>query len=158
MNRCSNPYRKGSELGRRNHMTPQEKTLYHQIHPLKLCTDICAEVVSLYLFWKRKLIAGFVVLLVPPIIASTLIIKWVDLEAYKQSAFGRYIRAYMTPPVVAMRLLGTIVTHLGAWYRRPVLIPLGFMIVLLAWLRGILWPKRTEEREEAEIRTRQSSE
>ena len=122
-------------------MTPEEKTLYHQIHPLKLCTDICAEVVSLYLFWKRKLIAGFVVLLVPPIIASTLIIKWVDLEAYKQSAFGRYLRVYMTPPVVAVRLLGTVVTHLGAWYRRPVLIPLGFMIVLLAWLRGILWPK-----------------
>jgi len=139
-------------------MTPQEKTLYHQIHPLKLCTDICAEVVSLYLFWKRKLIAGFVVLLVPPIIASTLIIKWVDLEGYKHSPFGRYIRTYMTPPVVAVRLLGPFVTHVGAWYRRPVLIPLGLMIVLLAWLRGILWPKRTEEREETEIRTRQSSE
>ena len=139
-------------------MTPEEKTLYHQIHPLKLFTDISAEVVSLYLFWKRKLVAGFVVLLVPPIITSTLIIKWVDLEAYKQSAFGRYLRAYMTPPVVAVRILGTVVTHLGAWYRRPVLIPLGLMIVLLAWLRGILWPKRTGEREEAEIRTRRSSE
>ncbi len=127
-------------------MTPREKTLYHQIHPLKLFTDISAEVLSLYLFWKRKLIAGFVVLLVPPIIVSTLIIKWVDLEAYKQSAFGRYIRAYMTPLVVAVRLLGTVVTHLGAWYRKPVLIPPGLLIVLLGWLRGILWPKRTEER------------
>jgi hypothetical protein len=103
-------------------MTPQEKSLYHQIHPLKLCTDICAEVVSLYLFWKRKLIAGLVVLLVPPIIASTLIIKLVDLEAYKQSAFGRYIHAYMTPFVVVVRLLGTVITHLGAWYRKPLLI------------------------------------
>jgi hypothetical protein len=131
-------------------MTPQEKTLYHQIHPLKLFTDISAEAVSLYLFWKRKLIAGLVVLLVPPIIVSTLIIKWVDLEAYKQSAFGRYIRAYMTPLVVVVRILGTVVTHIGAWYRKPVLIPLGLMIVLLGWLRGILWPKRAEEREEAE--------
>ncbi len=130
-------------------MTPQEKALYHQIHPLKLLTDICAEVVSLYLFWKRKLLAGFVVLLVPPIIASTLIVKWVDLEAYKQSAFGRYLRANMTPLVVMVRLLGTVVTHLGAWYRRPILIPLGLVIILLAWLRGILWPKRTEEREKA---------
>jgi hypothetical protein len=52
-------------------MTPQEKALYHQIHPLKLVTDISAEVLSLYLFWKRKLLAGLVVLLVPPIIAST---------------------------------------------------------------------------------------
>ena len=128
-------------------MTPQEKTLYHQIHPLKLFTDICAEVLSLYLFWKRKLIAGLVVLLVPPIIVSTLIIKWVDLEAYKQSAFGRYIRAYMSTFVVVVRILGTVVTHIGAWYRKPLLIPLGLLIVLLAWLRGILWPKRTEERE-----------
>jgi hypothetical protein len=95
-------------------MTPQEKRLYHQIHPLKLCTDSSAEVLSLYLFWKRKLLAGLLVLVVPPIIVSTLIIKWVDLEAYKQSAFGRYIRAYMTPPVVAVRLLGTVLTHLGA--------------------------------------------
>jgi hypothetical protein len=78
----------------------------------------------------------------PPIIVSTLIIKWVDLEAYKQSAFGRYIRAYMTTPVVAVRLLGTVVTHLGAWYRRPILILLGLVIILLAWLRGILLPKR----------------
>jgi hypothetical protein len=85
-------------------MTPQEKTLYHQIHPLKLFTDISAEVLSLYLFWERKLLAGLVVLLVPPIIVSTLIIAWVDLEAYKQSAFGRYMRASMTPLVVAVRL------------------------------------------------------
>lgn len=38
-------------------MTPQEKALYHQIHPLKLFTDISAEVISLYLFWKRRLLA-----------------------------------------------------------------------------------------------------
>ena len=129
-------------------MTPQEKSLYHQIHPLKLLTDISAEVLSLYLFWKRKLLAGLIVMFAPPIIVSILIIKWVDLEAYKQSAFGRYIRAYMTPLVVAVRLLGTVVTHLGAWYRRPILIPLGLVIVLLAWLRGILWPNKAEEREE----------
>ena len=132
-------------------MTPQEKSLYHQIHPLKLCTDISAEVLSLYLFWKRKLLAGFVAWLVPPIIASTLIIKWVDLEAYKQSGFGRYIRVYMTPLVVAARLLGTVVTHLGAWYRRPVFIPLGLVIILLAWLRGIFLPRRSEKPEETKV-------
>ena len=78
-------------------MTPQEKTLYHQIHPLKLCTDISAEFVSLYLFWQRKLIAGLVAMLVPPMIASALILKLANLERYKESAFGRYVRVYMTP-------------------------------------------------------------
>src|SRR5215471_16173561 len=109
---------------RRNFMTPQEKTLYHQIHPFKLFTDISAEFVSLYLFWRHKLIAGLVAMFVPPIIASLLIIKLVNLETYKQSAFGRYIRVYMTPSVVTVRVLGTVVTHIGAWHRIPALIPL----------------------------------
>jgi hypothetical protein len=130
-------------------MTPQEKTLYHQIHPLKLFTDISAELVSLYLFWQRKLIAGLIVAFVPPLITSLLIMRLVNLETYKQSAFGRYIRVYMTPLVVVVRVLGTVVTHIGAWYRIPALIPLGFIIVLLGWLRGVLWPKRPEERKGA---------
>ena len=94
-------------------MTPQEKALYHQIHPLKLFTDISAEVISLYLFWKRKLLAGLLVIFLPPIIASLLIMRWVDLEPYKRSAFGNYVRTYMTPPVVALRVLGTVITHVG---------------------------------------------
>jgi len=86
-------------------MTFREKQLYHQIHPLKLATDISAEIVSLYLFWKRKLLAGLLVALVPPVIASALIMRLVDLEKYKQSAFGKYVRSYMTPAVVAVRVL-----------------------------------------------------
>jgi hypothetical protein len=125
-------------------MTPQEKTLYHQIHPFKLATDISAEIVSLYLFWKHKLLAGLFVFLVPPVIASLLIMRLVDLETYKQSAFGRYIRSYMTPPAVVLRMLGTVITHIGAWYRKPALIPLGLATVLLGWLRGIFSPKENQ--------------
>ena len=121
-------------------MTPQEKTLYHQIHPLKLATDISAEILSLYLFWRRRLLAGLLVMFVPPVIASTLIMRFANLETYKQSAFGRYVRTYMTTPVVLVRILGTVLTHIGAWYRIPALIPLGLATVLLGWLRGILLP------------------
>ena len=124
-------------------MTPQEKTLYHQIHPLKLFTDISAEIISLYLFWQRRLLAGILMLLLPPIIISTLIMNLADLEKYKQSAFGRYIRTYMTTPVVLVRISGTVITHIGAWYRLPALIPLGLATVLLGWLRGVLLPKRS---------------
>ncbi len=121
-------------------MNPREKTLYHQIHPLKLATDISAEIVSLYLFWKHKLPAGMLALLVPPVIASALIMRLANLEIYKQSVLGRYIRDYMTPSAVAIRVLGTVITHMGAWYRKPALIPLGLMTVLLGWLRGKLLP------------------
>ncbi len=133
-----------TKLEMRKHMTitPQEKILYHQIHPLKLFTDISAEIISLYLFWHRKLIAGMLILLLPPIIASTLIMNLADLEKYKQSALGRYIRTYMTTPVVLVRIMGTVITHIGAWYRLPALIPLGLATVLLGWLKGVLLPKR----------------
>jgi hypothetical protein len=121
-------------------MTPQEKTLYHQIHPLKLATDISAEILSLYLFWKHKLLTGMLVLLVPPMIASALIMRLANLETYRQSALGNYIRDYMTPFAVAVRILGTVITHVGAWYRKPALIPLGLMTVLFGWLQGKLLP------------------
>jgi hypothetical protein len=129
-----------SKRGEQVVMTPQEKRLYHQIHPLKLATDISAEIVSLYLFWKHKLLAGMLVFLVPPIIASALVMRLANLETYKQSAFGRYIHDYMTPSAVAIRVLGTVITHVGAWYRKPALIPLGLLTVLLGWLQGKLLP------------------
>jgi len=127
-------------------MTPQEKALYHQIHPLKLFTDISVEVISLYLFWKRKFFAGLIVMFLPPILASLLIMRWVDLESYKQSAFGGYLRTYMTSFAVTLRVLGTIVTHVGAWYHRPLLMPPGYGLILVGWLRGLLWPKEPAER------------
>jgi hypothetical protein len=131
-------------------MTPQEKRLYHQIHPLKLATDISAEIVSLYLFWKHRLLAGMLILFIPPVIVSTLIMRLANLEPYRQSALGRYIREYMTPSAVAVRILGTIITHVGAWFRKPVLIPLGLVTVLLGWLRGKLVPNtRTRIQEKA---------
>ena len=121
-------------------MTPQEKRLYHQIHPFKLATDISAEIVSLYLFWKHRLLAGMLVLFVPPVIVSTLIMRLANLETYRRSALGRYIREYMTPSAVALRISGTVITHLGAWFRKPVLILLGLVTVLLGWLQGKFLP------------------
>ena len=119
-------------------MTPQEKSLYHQIHPLKLATDISAEIASLYLFWQRKLVAGLIVGLVPPVIVSLLLMRFANLEPYKQSSFGKYMSVAMTPLAVTMRMLGTIITHLGAWYRIPALIPAGLGLVLSGWLKGLL--------------------
>ena len=44
--------------------------------------------------------------------------------------------------VSAMRLLrlgGLIVMVIGAWYHVVLLIPLGLLVILLGWLRGILF-------------------
>ena len=120
-------------------MTPKEKRLYHQIHPLKLLTDISAEFISLYLFWKHKFLAGLAIGIIPSIITSVLLLKWANLEKYKQSAFGRYINLHMTPFAVAICILGTILSHIGAWYSKPWLIPLGWLTVVLGWTQGLFW-------------------
>ena len=55
-------------------LTSQEKTLYNQIHPAKLATDIGSTVVSVCLVWERQLLAGIIAALLPPVISSRIII------------------------------------------------------------------------------------
>jgi hypothetical protein len=123
-------------------VTREEKILYHQIHPLKLLTDCTAGFAALPLLWRRRLRAALLVTLVPPILSSILIIRYVDLEPYKRSAFGRYVERYMTREMQGVRLAGYLIMSLGAWYRRPWSVPLGLLVVLFGWSRGILFPPR----------------
>jgi hypothetical protein len=125
-------------------MTREEKILYHQIHPLKLLTDSIAGFAALLLLWRHRLQAALLVTFVPPIFASALIIRYVDLEPYKRSPFGRYVRLYMTREMEGVRLAGYLIMMLGAWHRRPRLISLGLLVVLLGWFRGMLFPGEGE--------------
>ncbi len=121
-------------------MAFQEKRLYHQIHPLKLFTDWSTGLIALPLLWRRRLGPALLVGVVPSIVVSGLLVRWVDLEPYKRSAFGHYMKRSMTPTMQAMRSVGYVVMALGAWYRRPGFLPLGLVIILFGWLRGKLFP------------------
>ncbi|MHB8752418.1 MAG: hypothetical protein ACYDBJ_24900 [Aggregatilineales bacterium] len=123
-------------------MTFQEKSLYHQIHPLKLLVDIGITFPALYLLWQHQLIVGLIVTFVPSIIVSALLIRFADLEPYKRSAFGRYVHRNMTSFPVALRVIGLIVMCVGAWLQIFWLILMGLAIVLLAWLRGFIFPSQ----------------
>ena|SRR5579859_7076213 len=125
-----------------NTMTFQEKSLYHQIHPLKLATDIGVTFPALYLLWQHQLVAGLIVTFVPSIIVSALVMRFANLEPYKESALGHYIQKYMSQTVVAMRVAGLFVMMIGAWLQAFWLIALGLALVVLAWLRGVILPKR----------------
>ncbi len=46
----------------------------------------------------------------------------------------------MTSEMRLLRLGGLIAMVIGAWYHVVVLIPLGLVVILLGWLRGILFP------------------
>jgi hypothetical protein len=67
---------------------------------------------------------------VPPILASVLINRYVDLEPYKRSAFGLYLKPYTTKEMQSVRFVGILIIRLGARYRRPWLVSLGLLAVL----------------------------
>ena|SRR5436190_10139474 len=117
-------------------MNSKEKYLYHQIHPLKLFTDIGAAIGGLYLLWRHQLVFALVVMLVPPPFASLLLMRYADLEPYRQSALGKYIARSMSHPMEAVRLTGMAVAALGAWRQSPWIVVGGTVIVLFGWLRG----------------------
>ena len=119
-------------------MTLKERALYHQIHPIKLVTDIVASIVSLYFFWHHQLTLGFALHYLPPTIASYLLVRSVDLEKYRSSQLGRYISTNMTRTIELLRLFGDFVTILGAWYQDWLLVAAGFTVVVGAWCNGLL--------------------
>jgi len=46
-----------------------------QVHPAKLDTDISAELAACILLWQRKPVAGLLVQLIPPAVASALLLR-----------------------------------------------------------------------------------
>jgi hypothetical protein len=46
----------------------REKQLYHQVHPLKLATDITAAIVATYFFWFHEFWLALAWMFLPPII------------------------------------------------------------------------------------------
>lgn len=117
-------------------MTLKEKSLYHQIHPLKLATDIGCEPLSLYFFWRHDLVLGLVTHFVPPFAASLILILSGDFEAIKSSRTGAYLRRHMTRTIETIRFTGDIVMVLGAWLHQPSVIVVGFVAIVTAWCSG----------------------
>lgn len=116
-----------------------DKLLYHQIHPLKLGTDIIFGIISLYFFWQHQLVLALGLHIAPPIIASVLVISFAGLVPQRRSAFGRYVKRMMTHTIEAVRLAGDIVAVCGAWYHSYAVIAAGLLIVPSAWLSGLIF-------------------
>jgi hypothetical protein len=120
----------------------REKQLYHQVHPLKLATDITAAIISTYFFWFHDIWLALGWMFLPPIIVSTIMLLTMDFTRIKESAVGRYLAWEMTPAMQALRLAGTIPMVIGAWYHQWWAIALGVLVVLFGWLRGLIFPPR----------------
>ena len=112
--------------------------LYHQIHPLKLATDIGVTPLALYLFWEHHPISGLLIAFLPPVAVSLAMLRWVpNLEPLKQSPLGKYLARYMTPLVQAIRLLTVAPMVYGAWTHDVRFIVLGLAALAGAWCYGI---------------------
>jgi|SRR5882724_6378769 len=74
---------------------------------------------------------------------SFLVIRLATLEPQKQSALGRYLARYMTHMMEAARLVAMIIIALGAWLQSPAALVGGFLVIVLAWMRGLLLPGKT---------------
>ena len=124
-------------------MTLKEKFLFHQVHPAKLATDIGAAIVSLYLLWQHQLVIGLLTHFIPPPIGSAAVIRFADLDSYKNTRLGAYLLRYMTPIAQAARLAGDLITVGAAWYQSFAGILFGLAVIAAAWSYG--WVLRLRE-------------
>jgi hypothetical protein len=123
-------------LGASRRMAASERMLYHQIHPLKLFTDVSTAAIACYLLWEHRLGLALAVGFVPSIVVSAALITWADLEPYRRSPFGGYVGSFMTRRVEIARFAGLIPLWGGAWTRRVGLIALGVAWIIGCWLWG----------------------
>jgi hypothetical protein len=93
--------------------------------------------VSVALIWQRRYVLGLVAHLVPPIVASAVLTRrTADLERLRDTRAGRHVRSEMTPPIVALRVIGDVLTVADAWRHRPAVIAAGALLVLAGWTLG----------------------
>jgi hypothetical protein len=110
----------------------------HQVHPVKLATDVGAALVSNVLLWQHKALWGILVRLVPPLFGSALVMRFADLDRLRTTRRGRYVLAHMRASATALRLAGDVTMALGSWLRRPAVIGLGVVAILGGWSYGLV--------------------
>jgi hypothetical protein len=127
----------------------RETILIHQVHPLKLGFDIAASIVSNFLLWKHRLGGALVARYLPPVIGSTLVIRFGDMYTLRRTARARYVLEHMTPATTSIRLAGDVVMGVGSWRRKPSWIVAGALIVAAGWSHGLFFEPRLEAVEAA---------
>ena len=119
-------------------MTLRDRLLYHHAYPVKLFVDIVSAFAAAWLFWGQHVLRALLVGLVPPALASMIVLQFVDLERVKQSPVGRYVTRHMSLPLHITAVAGVVILWLAAWYRSIFYCVVGLLIVTFAWVRGPL--------------------
>ena len=122
--------------GGEHSLTFRERVLYHHLHPAKLFADSATAVVAIDLFWHHALAPGLIIGFLPPLLVSAVLLREADLERYRSSPMGAYLRRFMPPWVQAVRLFGIAVAFYAAWYQVPAGVIGGIALVALCWGAG----------------------
>jgi len=119
-------------------MNRHDRIVLHQLHPLKLATDILVTVPSTLLIWQHRFAIGVLSAFVPAILVSLLLLqtsafgpRLTRLAATRWGAAGLL---GMTDTMQCVRLVGLAVLWWGAWQHRWLTLVAGFAIVLGGWL------------------------
>jgi len=123
-------------------VTLEEKKIYSQIHPIKLVTDLVTGFGAVYLLWLHYLIVAVCVAFIPSTVVSLYLIAKVNLEKYKNSSFGTYLRRNIASKSSDwIRFGGFVVMLTGGWINMLWLSAVGFLIILYVWMMGLLFTK-----------------
>ncbi len=123
-------------------MTLEEKKIYSQIHPVKLLTDMITGFGAVYLLWYHYLIVAVCLAFIPSTIVSLILIAKTDLEKYKDSPFGTYLRRNIASKSSDwIRFGGFVVMLTGGWINMLWLAAVGFLIILFIWTKGLIFEK-----------------
>jgi hypothetical protein len=125
-------------------MTPRDKRLYHQVHPLKLLVDFGTSFASAWLLWQARWLPALLVGFLPSFAITWWLMRFADLERVRRSWFGGYVTRHMPNKIVAERIAGQLLVWGGAIAHIPWLVPFGYFVIVLAWLNG-LWDPELQE-------------
>jgi len=119
-----------------------DKTLYHQIHPFKMATDVISGFIAVYLLWLHLIVEGLIVAFIPSLMISLFMLRLMDFEKQKQSKFGKYIKKHMGRGTDTIRSIGFLVMLAGGWFHFSWMIGSGFLVIILAWMNGLVFKRQ----------------
>ncbi|NUN69040.1 MAG: hypothetical protein HUU02_04965 [Bacteroidetes bacterium] len=118
-----------------------EKNLYQQIHPLRLATDWISGFVACYLFWQQEVAGGIIIAFIPSLFVSLVLMRFVELEKVKNSAFGRYYKRTHKQILDTLRLAGFAVMAIGSYNQSLPAAAAGLLLIIGTWTIGIFQKK-----------------
>ena len=93
----------------------KERKLNHQIHRIKLETDIASATALPFLLWRDRIAPALVAGFLPPITVTGVMIWPPNVENVRNSPLGKYVSKCMTPTIEVVRLLTLVPRAWGAW-------------------------------------------